>query len=40
MADIQTLTAEAFATLNTADYTVLDVRDDAEVLVHPLPGTV
>ena len=40
MAEIKTITAEEFKNLKKSDYTILDVRDEAEIIVHPLAGTV
>ena len=40
MAEVKNITNEEFTNLNKSDYTVLDVRDEAEIIVHPISGTV
>lgn len=40
MAEVKTLTAEEFKNLNKSNYTILDVRDEAEIIVHPISGTL
>ncbi len=40
MAEVKTLTAEEFTNLNKSEYTILDVRDEAEIIVHPISGTL
>ena len=40
MAEVKNITAEEFKNLNKSDYTVLDIRDEAEIIVHPVSGTV
>lgn len=40
MSEVKHITAEEFSRLNKSDYTILDVRSDAEILVHPISGTV
>ena len=40
MAEVKTITAEEFKNLDKSEYTILDVRDEAEIIVHPLECTV
>lgn len=40
MAEVKNLTAEEFTNLNKSNYTILDIRDEAEIIVHPISGTL
>lgn len=40
MAEVKNITNEEFAKLNKSECTILDVRDEAEIIVHPVPGTL
>ena len=40
MAQFKNINAEEFRNLNKSEYTILDVRDEAEIIVHPISGTL
>lgn len=40
MEEIKSITNVEFTKLNKSEYTILDVRDEAEIIVHPISGTV
>ena len=40
MAQVKNINAEEFKNLNKSEYTILDVRDEAEIIVHPISGTL
>ena len=40
MAQVKNINAEEFRNLNKSEYTILDVRDEAEIIVHPISGTL
>ncbi|MBO7583272.1 MAG: DsrE/DsrF/DrsH-like family protein [Treponema sp.] len=40
MEEVKSITNVEFTKLNKSEYTILDVRDEAEIIVHPISGTV